>query len=31
METLETGAKPTPEILETIEKVATATAKGFEA
>ena len=30
METLETGAKPTDEILKTIEKVATATAKGFE-
>jgi hypothetical protein len=30
METLETGAKPTEEILKTIEKVATATAKGFE-
>lgn len=30
METLETGAKPTEEILETIKKTATATAKGFE-
>ena len=30
IETLETGAKPTDEILKTIEKVATATAKGFE-
>jgi hypothetical protein len=31
METLETGAKPTEEILKTIETVAQATAKGFEA
>ncbi len=31
METLETGAKPTEEILKTIETVAKATAKGFEA
>ncbi len=31
MELLETGAKPTEEILKAIEKVATATAKGFEA
>ncbi len=31
MEMLETGAKPTEEILKTIETVAKATAKGFEA
>lgn len=31
METLETGAKPTEEILKTIETVAKAAAKGFEA
>jgi len=30
METLETGAKPTEEILKTVEKVATTVAKGFE-
>jgi F-type H+-transporting ATPase subunit alpha len=30
METLETGAKPTEEILKTIETVAKAAAKGFE-
>lgn len=30
METLETGAKPTEEILEIIKKTAVATAKGFE-
>ena len=31
METLDKGAKPTPELLELIEKSAATTAKGFEA